>query len=71
MIELVNEGEGDTKFNDEGNLVHNGSCMTIVVPNEVVQYVEFTKKSLSEVEEKEGLNKLGKTSCSKVQFLEI
>jgi hypothetical protein len=56
MIEIVNENEADTKLNDEGNLVCNGSCMTVVL-KEVAQYVEFTKKLLSEVKEKEGLNK--------------
>jgi hypothetical protein len=57
MINLVSENEGDTKFNDERNLIHNGNCMTVVVPNEVVQYAKFTKKLLSKVEEKEGPNK--------------
>jgi hypothetical protein len=36
MIKLLNENEVTQSFDDEGNLIQNGNCMNIIMPNEII-----------------------------------
>ncbi len=49
IIEVMNDEEGDDAIDqledDEENLVGSDSCMTLVLPKEIIRYVENSPKS--------------------------